>query len=427
MSMQAQKSYLAVSLFLLTIFALGIPVLSRAADVTFPTFSYNDQELAKVKEWEKTWVGKKVTTENVDQIKDFLSEGVYRAMKDPKVFGVDSLWFEVVPYKPYEVSKGMIEQTKKYAPNSKLDAQESLVNFGDVSGIPFPQAKTGAEMAWNFDSNTRGDTHYVLNEGEVVDCRTRLERHAGHLRWDTFWMSRTDLAPIPKIPDDQNNRGIFHSYFQRHIAPVDFVDTTMLELRYKDTNREEDLWVYTAMFRRIRRYATSQRTDTIDGTDMIYDDHDGWYTSPLKNTYKYIGRADVLVGRHQDGTKAQRIPGQGFWNGIQRERVNNFVVEVVNKDTNYIYGKQLWYLDPETWQMNFKVMYNRQGEFWKMYEMFFNEYPTQLGQKAAYMSCEHTLDYIRHHGSPSKYTKHVISGDIPLKLYQTSALKDKAY
>jgi len=54
---------------------------------------------------------------------------------------------------------------------------------------------------------------------------------------------------------------------------------------------------------------------------MIYDDHDGWYTSPMKNTYKYIGRADLLVGRHQIIQKAERTTGQGFWNGIQRERV----------------------------------------------------------------------------------------------------------
>ncbi len=152
----------------------------------------------------------------------------------------------------------------------------------------------------------------------------------------------------------ENNRGIFHSYFQRHIAPVDFVDTTMLEIRYKDQTREEDLWVYTAMFRRIRRYATSQRTDTIDGTDMVYDDHDGWYTSPIRNTYKAIGRADLLVSRHEDHKSLQRVTGQGFWNGVQRERVNNWVVEVVSKDKDYIYSKQIWYLDPENWQMNFQ-------------------------------------------------------------------------
>jgi hypothetical protein len=321
----------------------------------------------------------------------------------------------------------MIEATKKYAPDSKLDANEALVNFGNVAGYPFPQAKTGVEMAWNFDSNTRGDTHHVLNEGEVVDCRTRLERHAGHLRWDTYWMSRTEVAPIPKIPDDKNPRGIFRSFFQRHIAPVDFVDTTMLEIRYKDLTREEDLWVYTAMFRRIRRYATSQRSDTIDGTDMIYDDQDGWYTAPTWNTYKFLGRADLLVGRHLDNKNAQRVTGQGFWNGVQRERVNNYAVEVVNKDKNYIYSKQIWYLDPETWQMNFKMMYNRQGELWKMYEMFYNEYPTVQGQKVSYLSAEHTVDFIRHHGSPSKYTMKGIGMDIKLDQYQTKSLKEKSY
>jgi hypothetical protein len=59
--------------------------------------------------------------------------------------------------------------------------------------------------------------------------------------------------------------------------------------------------------------------------------------------------------------------------------------------------------------------------------MFYNEYPTVQGQKAAYMSAEHTIDLIRHHGSPSKYTKQVIGGNIPLTQYQTSALKEKAY
>jgi len=100
---------------------------------------------------------------------------------------------------------------------------------------------------------------------------------------------------------------------------------------------------------------------------------------------------------------------------------------VVSKDNNYIYSKQIWYLDPETWQMNFKVMYNRQGELWKMYEMFYNEYPTAIGQKAAYMSCEHTLDFIRHHGSDSKYTIKGLSLDIPLDMYQTKSLREKSY
>jgi len=410
----------------LLIAALCCSLPCRAAEVKFPTPSYEGAELQKVRSWEKTWAGKKITTETVDQVKEFLHEGVYKAMKDPAIFGAESIWFDIVPYRAYEMSPGVIAATKKYAPEARLDTNESLVGYGDVAGYPFPQPKTGSEMVWNFDANTRGDGSHLYHSGTVVDCRSGNEREAGHLRWELSWVGRYDVDPRPKIPDAENRRGIAKSFFARHTAPADFVDTTMLELRYKD-GREEDLWVYTAMFRRIRRYATSQRTDTIDGTDLIYDDQEGWYTHPTRNTYTAKGRADLLVARHQDSKNVQRERGQGFWNGFQRERVNNWVVEVINKDPSYIYSKQIWYLDPETWQMNFKVMYNRQGQLWKMYELTYNEVPSAAGCKTSMPSSEHIVDFIRKHGSPGNREMRGVGITIPLKQFTTRALQEKTY
>jgi len=398
-----------------------------AAEVSFPTPCYEGEELAQVRAWEKTWTGKKIDGENVDQIKDFVHEAVYRAVKEPDLFGAESIWFEIVPYRSFQVSKGMVEATKKYAPASRLDEKENLVGYGDTAGIPFPRPKNGAELAWNFDSNSKGDSHHLFHTGSVVDCRTKHEREAGHLRWELRWTGRYDVPPVPKFDDKDNPRGITLSFFQRHTAPADFVDTTMLELKYKDTHRETDLWVYTAMFRRIRRYATSQRTDTIDGTDMIYDDQDGWYTHPTHNTYKAMGRADLLFARHQDVKTLERIKGQGFWSGVQRERVNHWAVEVINKDKNYIYSKQIWYLDPEDWQMNFKVMYNRQGELWKMYEMFTNEYPSYGGEKTAIFNGEHVVDFIRRHGSPGAREMKGVGIDLPPDMFQVKSLKKRSY
>jgi len=244
-----KKGYL---LGVLLAILISIPLISRAGEIKFPVYSYEGEELKKVREWEKVWVGKRITTENVDEVKDFLHEAVYKAMKNPEIFGAESLWFEIVPYRPYNLSPGMIAATKKYAPTSKLDENESLIGYGDIAGIPFPHPKTGIEMAWNFDGNTKGDTHHEYGIGSVVDCRSRLEREAGHLRWEVHWMGRYDVPPLPKIPDEKNKRGIHRSFFMRMTAPVDFVDTAMLEIKYKDTHRENDMWVYTAMFRRIR-------------------------------------------------------------------------------------------------------------------------------------------------------------------------------
>ena len=398
-----------------------------AGEVTFPTLSYEGEELAKVREWEKAWAGKKVATENADQVKDFLHEAVYNALKNPGIFGAESLWFTVVPYRPYAVSTGMIAATKKYAPASKLDNDGMLAGYGDVAGIPFPQPKTGLEMAWNFDGNTKGDSHQEVGRGDVVNCKQKTERNAGLLRWELYWGGRVDSEPLPRIPEEENERGIARSWFQRHTAPVDFVDTTILELKYLDHTKLEDVWVYTVMFRRIRRYTASQRTDSIDGTDMIYDDQDGWYTHVIHNTYDNKGRADLLVARHQDAKQLQRIKGQGFWNGVQRERVNHWVVEVQNKEKGYLYSKQIWYLDPETWQMNFKVMYNRKGELWKMYELFYDEYPNASGGKTSLFSAEHVVDFIRHHGSPTIREMKNVGAYIRPDYFQTKSLKDKSY
>jgi hypothetical protein len=411
---------------MLLLLTLGLAGPGSASEVQFPTYSYEGAELERVREWEKKWVGTRITRENIDQVKEYLHEGVYKAMTEPDLLNTPTVWFDIVPYRPYTPSPGMIASTHTYSPNT-LDEEENLVGYGDVAGIPFPQPATGAQMAWNFSANTKGDSHHLFHTGTVVDCRTKFERSAGQLRWELLWSGRYDVPPVPKFDDKNNPRGIALSYFQRHTAPVDFVDTTMLELKYKDLNRDCDLWVYTAMFRRVRRYATSQRTDTIDGTDMIYDDQDGWYTHLGHNTYRFLGRQDLLFPRHQDPKALERERGQGFWSGAQRERVNVWVVEVINKDPNYIYSRQIWYLDPETWLMLFKVMYNRQGELWKMYEMFQNEYPSHGDSVTAVFNGEHIVDFIRRHGSPGNREIRGIGVDIPRTLFQVKSLSQRSY
>ncbi|MFC1592344.1 DUF1329 domain-containing protein [Thermodesulfobacteriota bacterium] len=403
------------------------PVCGFSAEITFPTYSYEGEQLQKVKEWEKTWAGKKISTENIDQVKEYVHEALYKAVTDPQLLGAKTHWFTVVPYRPYAVSNGVIDATKRYAPTSKLDEDEMLTGYGKVAGYPFPQPKRGIEMAWNFAGNTRGDSHKEYTYGPVVNCRTKNERQAGFHRSELYWVGRTDLAPLPSIPPKRNPRGIARSWFQRQTAPVDFVDTTILSLQYLDHKRQEDLWVYTVMFRRIRRYSASQRTDSIDGTDMIFDDQDGWYTHMTHNTYEYKGRGEFLVGRHLDAGKLQRVKGQGFWDGVQRERVNHWIVEVKNRDDNYVYNKQIWYLDPENWQMSFKVMYNRQGQLWKMYELFYDEYPLPGGGKAAVFCAEQIFDLIRNHGTCDVRELKEVGKDMPLEFFQTSSLKQKSY
>ena len=68
--MRSNTIRIATVLFFLLVNTLAV----YAQEVKFPTFSFEGEELAKVKEWEKTWVGQKVTAANLDQVKDLLLE-----------------------------------------------------------------------------------------------------------------------------------------------------------------------------------------------------------------------------------------------------------------------------------------------------------------------------------------------------------------
>ncbi len=411
-------------------------VSSPAKEIKFPIPSYEGEELAKVREWEKTWVGKKVTTAEIDQVKDLLPEAVYTIMTNPKEFGAaGDLWFTVVPYREYQVSPGLIEATKQYAPTAQFDAKMALADYGKTAGIPFPQLDVsdpvlaGTQAAWNFDGYTHGDGTYLNQHPcSIVDCRTRLERAAGQIRWMMYWSGRTDVAPKPDLP--KNDRRIHRTFFQRNTAPPDFADTTILEIKYQDTTRDCDLYVYTAMFRRIRRYSTSQRSDMVDGTDLIFDDNQGWYTHMNINKYKLIGQKDMLVCRHLEEPykTLSRVTGQGVWDGVPRERTKCWVVEAVNRDPNYIYSKRVWYLDPENWQMNEQEMYDRQGRLWKLLEQFYCEYKmVEAEGMATHVNGEQTIDLIRRHGSAAQYEIYKVGTTLDPKIFTVSNLQQLSY
>ena len=88
------KSKLSIGLVVFLCFLLITIRAAWSQEVKFPTPSYEGEELAKVREWEKTWAGKKVTSANIDQVKDLLLGPLYTILKNSKDFGADDFSFE---------------------------------------------------------------------------------------------------------------------------------------------------------------------------------------------------------------------------------------------------------------------------------------------------------------------------------------------
>ena len=418
---QGNKYYMMVAVvimalvFTCTFVTRGAAVTTEEQLANWPVAMYQGAELEKVREWEKTWAGKRINQESIDQVKEFLSDQFYEMYKNPQDWGAEESWFEIVPYKQSMPTPGQIAMTKKYATTSKFDPNprkayweggvgpnEFLVGWdtGDVAGYPFPFPQTGLEVAWNLESNTGGDTKSFDRQGVVVNPRTRTERRAIQPFIHDYYTGRCDYEPILKEPD--NPKGIRRAMYLYIDEPLDTRGTRYMEIRYLDVNKPEDVWVWFPLFRRIRRMGYAYKSDTIDGTDLGPDDENGWNGHVNRKTWEMAGRKEMLLGRHTDTTKYTKVVGQANWNGLQLERTNAIMLESKFKGKDEVYSKEMLYVDPESWKCLQKVTWDRQGRVWRH---FF--YHTELyrdpkrGIDHVHTFELYSSDLQRRHGCPS--------------------------
>jgi len=376
--------------------------LMVSAQITLPT-SFTAEELAKVREWEKTWAGKKIDKSNIDQVAAYMPESYVGVYKNPETWGApaDGLWFTIVPYETVQETKGFVAATNKYAPMVKKNADGTIANYADIAGFPFPNPKDGFEIAYNFEFNNHGDTLKYRRFSPNINPKSKTERMADQEYTEFYFIHRTELAPMPALSAAENPKGAHRGYFLHMYKPPEFLNTRMYNLRFIDPAKEDDAYLWYSQFRRIRRMSTAQRTDSIDGSDLIYDDEYGWDGQLIRNTYTAKGKKDLLCSRHTDMKKTTRQEGQAVVNGITLERCNTLVVEVVNKDKNYIYSKRLWYVDPETYIISWTEIYDQNGRFWKCFMNNTNVLPTATGDKKQVIVGTQFQDFQRTHSGLS--------------------------
>jgi len=383
----------------MVVFVAILCSIVQAEEIQYPVAAYSADALAKVREWEKTWVGKKVDKNNIDPVAKFLPAQIVQLYKAPEKWGAkeEGLYFSVIPYTRIVETSGVIAATKKYAPTVKVNDAGEIINYADIAGVPFPSPKTGLEIAWNFDFNTHGDACSYERRGPIITPGVSTERNTYQKQSELYFIHRVDVDPLPAYPD--NKRGIHRGLFMHLYAPPESKDSRFFNLRYIDPNKPDDGYMWYAPFRRIRRISVSQRTDTIDGSDMIYDDLFGWDGHIQRNTYKLIGKKEMLCSRHTDNNKFQRVPGQGMPNNVMRERIETYVVEVISKDPNYIYSKRIWYIDPETYLLVWTELFDDLGRPWKCFESLRNNFKTQKGEFKNMITGVLMFDFQRTHAS----------------------------
>jgi len=279
------------------------------------------------------------------------------------------LIIHVAEDKEYPLNAKYIEATKKYEGTVKLE--NNLADYN--AGCPFPDIDpkapdAGLKVAWNYQYHCQCEQRFFpWATFNWVNKSGKIERKATLHSSVYFFTGRTVNDPKPQVPGSEDiiMKELFKLYDPKDIAGVGF-----LSIRYKDEDKDDDIWAYVPALRRARRMSSAMRTDAYIGTDLAIEDFYGFYGKVSEFDWKVIDKKKILAIRDSEREPAGMGGGKYKWcppEDLPWRLRDVWVVESIPKVKGHPYGKRILYIDAQWYDCLFSEIYDRNMDFWKIW------------------------------------------------------------
>ncbi len=315
--------------------------------------------------------GMTIDAGNVEQFKDYLPEPVLLMLRKYK------LKIRTRDYAPYAPSDGYIAATNKHRGTARL------VEIGDSTkitglenyhaGLPFPDPKTGREVAWNFFNSYHGDDGKHEFGVFWISAKKGVES-SERWRWTLInnSMHRTDIEPIPRL-EKIAKKNIAATSITEILSPMDRKGQMALYNIY-DNPVEREGWIYIPAQRRTMRFTSENHGESWNNTDLFYEDIRGYSGRPEWMDWKILAKTTMLApmcAGVKYGPEAAKetydFENPPHWNPrLNWQPRPVYVLELTPKFKKYPYSKQILFVDAQGYYAHAKIAYDRKGQPWKL-------------------------------------------------------------
>jgi hypothetical protein len=285
----------------------------------------------------------------------------------------------VLPHHAY------IEATIEHLGKTALDDKPGVV-LNYVAGRPFPEApslddsRAGDKLAWNMRYT------YAYDSGEVNDFfwkykdmrKEKIERTLSFYSSILRFKHRHVEEPVPDLP--KNPSDLYNALYLKVLSPPDLRGTQLLVHRLEDDTKQEQVWMYVATHRRVRRLASGQTTDAFLGSDIMIEDFLGYNGRIKDQKWTYIGvewkllpyfNHDELplvdINSQSDGYQFVGLTGKGkCFPDVTWHVRKVYVLDAEPHDEQHPLSKRRFYVDAQTMQPAYGNIYDRAGKLWKV-------------------------------------------------------------
>ena len=309
-----------------------------------------------------------INSANAEQCKDKLAPGQLALLKRYPSYAIP-----VYPTRRSAAFPDSVYAAIK-AEAGKVDtANEGNSVLGVVSSsVPFPVPQNGVEAIWNHAFRYRGGTLIrnatefpVQSNGSFTPIRRSEETIFGN-----------GMKDVPNV--------LF--YFRtNYLAPSSIAGDALLAHDYIDQVKQpRAAWVYNPGTRRVLRAPEVAYDTPRTGTDGLstVDDYDAFNGSPDRFDWKLVGKREMIISYNNNRLTDKSLK---YTNIIQPATMKSellryelhrvWVVEAtLRAGKSHVYGKRVYYIDEDSWQIAHGDLYDGRGELWRVLEVFGAQY-----------------------------------------------------
>jgi hypothetical protein len=308
-----------------------------------------------------------ITAQNEERFRDRLSAGQAEMLrKYPSTYHLD-----IYPTRRTAAYPEFIyEATLKNALNAEfLGVGDSIIRA--TAGVPFPIPHYGIEPIWNHKLRYRGPGLRRYNEeiavtesGDFSVLRIREDARFAH-------------SVRGATTESLNN--VMAYFLQVTIGPPRFAgQMTLVHQTLDELKEPRRVWQYNPGQRRLHRSALFGYDNPAPGSEGLrtYDMVDTFNGPTDRYIWKLLGKREVFIPYnayriHSDRYKVRDIVHRAHLNqDLARYELHRvWVVEATLKhNLSHIYGRRVFYLDEDSWQIALADLYDRRGNLWRWQE-----------------------------------------------------------
>jgi hypothetical protein len=281
--------------------------------------------------------------------------------------------FEVIPTRQLYWFLRLCEITRQNQGKTKLDKDGYIVPMSWQGGYPFPRPSgkfKAQQVYYNFEKRigTFDMCFASKTQSMAFDKNLTMDEYNQTGNYKIKFMGRTLFPPYGWFDEQAKRTGKFSSFFNVTFFPRELSGMVLLNHKYDDLDKMDPWMLYVPSLRRIRKM---NPTDTQDSAgDMAYDD---MFTlsqkiSPKRYPYKFeiIAEREYLIPLEHNRAKAWIDSKKGYaLMDAQFMRRPCYVLQMTQLDSNYIYGKRIFYIDKENFMPNFCANYDQKGRLYR--------------------------------------------------------------